>query len=98
MKRGMRRGGACRDDFRGFRTRLMSVSSLAEIGLVLALILANGALALSELAIVSSRPSRLKPLADRQVPGAAAALALAAEPGRFLSAVQVGISLVGVLS
>src|SRR5262245_37569615 len=76
----------------------MSVSILVEIGLVLALILANGALALSELAIVSSRPSRLKTLADRQVPGAEAALALAAEPGRFLSAVQVGISLVGVLS
>jgi putative hemolysin len=76
----------------------MSASVLAEIGLVLALILANGALALSELAIVSSRPSRLKTMVDRQVPGAAAALLLAAEPGRFLSAVQVGISLVGVLS
>jgi len=76
----------------------MSVSVLAEIGLVLALILANGALALSELAIVSSRPSRLKTMVDRQVPGADAALLLAAEPGRFLSAVQVGISLVGVLS
>src|SRR5262245_65706873 len=76
----------------------MSASILVEIGLVLALILANGALALSELAIVSSRPSRLKTLVDRQVPGAEAALELAAEPGRFLSAGQVGISLVGVLS
>lgn len=66
--------------------------------LVLTLILANGALALSELSIVSSRPSRLKTMVDRQVPGAEAALLLAAEPGRFLSAVQVGISLVGVLS
>src|SRR5262249_30008556 len=76
----------------------MSASVLVEIGLVLALILANGALALSELAIVSSRPSRLKTLVDRHVPGAAAPLLSAAEPGRFLSAVQVGISLVGVLS
>jgi putative hemolysin len=76
----------------------MSASVLAEIGLVLTLILANGALALSELSIVSSRPSRLKTMVDRQVPGAEAALLLAAEPGRFLSAVQVGISLVGVLS
>jgi magnesium and cobalt exporter, CNNM family len=76
----------------------MSAITLLQIGLVLALILANGALALSELAIVSSRPSRLKTLVDRQVPGAETALALAAEPGRFLSAVQVGISLVGVLS
>jgi hypothetical protein len=40
--------------------------------LVLTLILANGALALSELAIVSSRPSRLKTMVDRQVPGAIA--------------------------
>jgi hypothetical protein len=40
--------------------------------LVLTLILANGALALSELAIVSSRPSRLKTMIDRQVPGAIA--------------------------
>jgi putative hemolysin len=76
----------------------MSASVFVEIGLVLALILANGALALSELSIVSSRPSRLKTMVDRQVPGAEAALLLAAEPGRFLSAVQVGISLVGVLS
>jgi putative hemolysin len=76
----------------------MSAITLLEIGLVLALILANGALALSELAIVSSRPSRLKTLVDRQVPGAETALLLAAEPGRFLSAVQVGITLVGVLS
>jgi putative hemolysin len=76
----------------------MSASVLAEIGLVLTLILANGALALSELSIVSSRPSRLRTMVDRQVPGAEAALLLAAEPGRFLSAVQVGISLVGVLS
>src|SRR5690348_6951909 len=45
----------------------MSASVLAEIGLVLTLILANGALALSELSIVSSRPSRLKTMVDRQV-------------------------------
>lgn len=70
---------------------------LLELAIVLALILLNGLLALSELAIVSARPARLKPLAA-QSRGARAALALAEHPGRFLSTVQVGITLVGVLS
>jgi hypothetical protein len=61
----------------------------------------NGLLAMSELAVVSSRPARLKAMIDRQDPhahGAASALKLAANPGRFLSTVQIGITLVGVLS
>ncbi len=72
-----------------------------EIGIVAVLILVNGLLAMSELAIVSSRPARLKGMIDRQdahAKGAACALALAANPGRFLSTVQIGITLVGVLS
>ena len=69
-----------------------------EILLILALILVNGLLALSELAIVSARPSRLKAMAEKGIPGAKRALALAAEPGRFLSTVQIGITLVGVLA
>lgn len=69
-----------------------------EVGLVLFLTLVNGALALSELAIVSSRPARLRTMLDRNVRGARQALALAADPGRFLSTVQIGITLVGVLS
>lgn len=69
-----------------------------EILLVLALVVLNGILAMSELAIVSSRTGRLKSMSDRGVKGARAALALAENPGRFLSTVQVGISLVGILA
>ncbi|MEI4486344.1 hemolysin family protein [Frigidibacter sp. MR17.14] len=69
-----------------------------EIAIVILLTLTNGALAMSELAIVSSRPARLKVLADQGRSGAAVALALLDNPGRFLSTVQIGITLVGVLS
>ena len=69
-----------------------------EILIVLALVALNGLLAMSELAIVSSRPGRLKSMSDRGVRGARAALDLAENPGRFLSTVQVGISLVGILA
>jgi putative hemolysin len=68
-----------------------------EIGLIMALIVLNGVLAMSELAIVSARAGRLKPLAARSR-GAAMALTLAQRPGRFLSTVQIGITMVGVLS
>jgi magnesium and cobalt exporter, CNNM family len=70
----------------------------AELAVVVALILLNALLALAELAIVSSRRGRLQALVDREVVGARRALALAADPGRFLSTVQIGITLVGVLS
>lgn len=69
-----------------------------EIAIVVVLICVNGLLAMSELAIVSSRPARLKTMIDRNVKGAGRALALGANPGRFLSTVQIGITLVGVLS
>ncbi len=69
-----------------------------EIAAVIALILVNGVLALSELAVVSSRRIRLKTMADFGLRGAATALDLANDPGRFLSAVQVGITLIGVLA
>ena len=69
-----------------------------EITAVVFLIVVNGLLAMSEMAIVSSRVSRIKAMADRDVVGARRALALASDPGKFLSAVQIGITLVGVLS
>ncbi|MTH35860.1 DUF21 domain-containing protein [Paracoccus limosus] len=69
-----------------------------EIAIVVLLTLVNGLLAMSELAIVSSRPARLKVLADRGDHGAETAMRLAEDPGRFLSSVQIGITLVGVLS
>jgi putative hemolysin len=71
---------------------------LLEIAIVVVLICVNGLLAMSELAIVSARPARLKAMIDRNVTGAGRALALGANPGRFLSTVQIGITLVGVLS
>jgi len=70
----------------------------AEIAIVVVLICVNGLLAMSELAVVSSRPARLRAMAERGVSGANAALVLGANPGRFLSSVQIGITLVGVLS
>jgi putative hemolysin len=69
-----------------------------EIAIVVVLVCVNGLLAMSELAIVSSRPARLKAMIDRGVGGAARALELGANPGKFLSSVQIGITLVGVLS
>jgi putative hemolysin len=69
-----------------------------EIAIVVLLTLVNGFLAMSELAIVSSRPARLKTMVDQHRRGAQTALDLQEHPGRFLSAVQIGITLVGVLS
>lgn len=69
-----------------------------EIAIVVVLICVNGLLAMSELAVVSARPARIKAMMERQVRGAAAALDLGSNPGRFLSTVQIGITLVGVLS
>lgn len=69
-----------------------------ELLMVLVLTLVNGSLAMSELAVVSSRPARLKGMAERGISGANRALALAADPGKFLSSVQIGITLVGILS
>lgn len=69
-----------------------------EIAIVIVLIFINGLLAMAELAIVSSRRARLQALVDREVVGSRRALALAADPGKFLSTVQVGITLVGILS
>jgi putative hemolysin len=71
---------------------------LIEIAVVLMLTIVNGALAMSELAVVSARPARLRARADAGSRGAATALELAADPGRFLSAVQIGITLVGILA
>jgi putative hemolysin len=71
---------------------------LTEILIVVVLTVINGVLAMSELAVVSSRPARLKVLSDQGSRGAATAQRLADNPGRFLSTVQIGITLVGVLS
>ena len=69
-----------------------------DVLLILALIALNGVLAMSELAIVSSREARLKAIAKSGSKGAQCALDLASEPGRFLSTVQSGITLIGILA
>ena len=69
-----------------------------DLVLILALIGINGLLSMSELAIVSARDARLKAMAKAGSGGAKCALDLAAEPGRFLSTVQIGITLIGILA
>jgi len=71
---------------------------LIEIAVVCLLFLANGVFSMSEMALVSSRKSRLKQLAAEGHAGAGAALRLAEDPNRFLSTVQLGISLIGLLA
>lgn len=69
-----------------------------EIAIVILLTVLNGVLSMSELAVVSSRTPRLRVLADQGNRGAALAIRLAEHPGKFLSTVQIGITLVGVIS
>jgi putative hemolysin len=69
-----------------------------EILVLLGMFLLNGFFAMAELAVVSSRPLRLQQMAEQGRRGAAQALALANNPGSFLSSVQVGITLIGILA
>jgi len=69
-----------------------------EIFAVALLIVLNGLFAMSEMALVSSRKTRLQKLVDEGDASAAAALSLNSEPTRFLSTIQIGITSVGVLS
>lgn len=75
----------------------MSVIIL-EIAFILTLLLANGIFAMSELAIVSARKVRLQRMAKSGDANAQAALVLAESPERFLSTIQIGITLVGILA
>lgn len=70
----------------------------ASIAVVLLLVVLNGLFAMTELAVVSSRKSKLQSRAERGDRGARRALRLAEEPTQFLSAVQVGITLIGILA
>ena len=73
-------------------------STTFEILIILVLIIANGVFSMSEMAIVSARKVRLQQLANQGDPKAKAALKLAESPNHFLSTVQVGISLIGILT
>jgi putative hemolysin len=72
--------------------------TLLGIAIILLLIVLNGVFAMSEIAVVSARPIRLRQMAQAGNRGAKAALELAENPNRFLSTVQVGITLVGILA
>ena len=69
-----------------------------EALLILLLILLNGVLAMAEIAVVSARKTRLQQLAEDGDEGAAAAFALAEAPNPFLSTIQIGITLIGILA
>lgn len=71
---------------------------MIEIAIVAGLILLNGVFAMSELAVVSASKPLLRSMSERGQRGASAALALAEQPGRFLSTVQVGITLIGIIA
>ncbi len=70
----------------------------AEILIILALILVNGFFSLSEMAIVSSRKARLRQRAEQGHKGAKLALETAHKPGRFLSTVQIVMTLIGTIA
>ena len=69
-----------------------------DLAIIVALFVLNGVFAMSELAVVSARRARLEAMMRAGKRGAASALQLAADPGRFLSTVQIGITLIGILS
>jgi putative hemolysin len=69
-----------------------------EILIILGLILLNGIFAMSEIAMVSSRRSRLESAAKKGDKTATKALELSSDPGKFLSTVQIGITLIGILT
>ncbi len=72
--------------------------NIREIVIILLLLLANGLFAMAEMAVVASRKTRLRQMADSGHQKAQTALDLAENPDQFLATVQVGITLVGILA
>src|SRR5690606_10760213 len=83
--------------FRGGNSTL-KMSYLIEIAIIVILIFLNGIFAMSEFAIVSSKKIRLQQRAEEGDKGAATALELAEEPTPFLSTIQIGITLIGIVA
>jgi len=71
---------------------------MLNLAIILLLILLNGFFAMAEIALVSARPARLQPLADGGNKGAEAAIELKGDPSRLLATVQMGITVIAVLS
>lgn len=76
----------------------MTAFPWGDVAIILMLVVINGLLAMSELAIVSARKPRLEAMLRHNKFGAQAAIDLGADPGRFLSTVQIGITLVGIIN
>jgi putative hemolysin len=105
LHRGRVNAVACANCAWLFARRAYSASAVAvtpfpwtDVLVIAGLILLNGLFAMSELAIVSARPARLKLAADKGSGAARCALALTTDPGKFLSTVQIGITLVAIVS
>ena len=71
---------------------------MEEIIIIFALILLNGIFSMSEIALISARKSSLQTDAEKGQKSAKTALNLASDPDKFLSAVQIGITLIGILT
>ena len=71
---------------------------LLHLAIVFFLILLNGFFAMAEIALVSARPARLQPMVENGSAGAAAAVELKADPSRLLATVQVGVTVIAILS
>ena len=69
-----------------------------DTAIIMSLIMINGVFAMSELAIVSARTAKLNAMAEAGDKGAALAIELAKDPGKFLSTVQIGITLIGIIA
>lgn len=69
-----------------------------DAAIIMALISLNGVFAMSELAIVSARTAKLQAMEEQGNKGAGIAIKLAADPGKFLSTVQIGITLIGIIA
>lgn len=80
----------------GSRNTKMDSANL-ELLILLCLIIVNGVLSMSEMALVSSRAGKLEPLAKSGDPRATVVIGLLREPGTFLSTVQIGVTLIGIL-
>ena len=69
-----------------------------HLSIILLLIIVNGFFAMAEIALVAARNARLRSLAEAASPGAQAALELKADPSRLLSTVQIGVTVIAILS
>lgn len=74
------------------------INETTEMLIILVLILMNGMLAMSEIAIITARKVRLQQLVEKGITRAAVALELANTPGRFLATAQIGITTIGILA